>query len=68
MVVVGRAEALLGLVERGAELLANLAPPPSAAPFRWMWSGDTVTQRRPLDGIKARVETTAGAPARPMVS
>jgi hypothetical protein len=32
--------------------------------LKWMGSGDTVMQRRLLDGIKARVETTAGGPAR----
>jgi hypothetical protein len=29
-------------------------------PLKWMGSGDTVMQRRLLDGIKVRVETTAG--------
>jgi hypothetical protein len=31
-------------------------------PLKWMGGGDTVMQRRLLDGIKVRVEATAGAP------
>ena len=41
----------------------RIGPPWAILALKWMGSGDTVMQRRLLDGIKARVETAAGIPA-----
>jgi hypothetical protein len=52
---------------RRTRLLARtrirIEPRWAIVPLRWMGSGDTVMQRRLLDGIKRRVEATAGGPA-----
>jgi hypothetical protein len=52
------------LAPRRTRLLARtrirMSPPWAILPLRWMGSGDTVMQRRLLDGIKTRVETTTG--------
>jgi hypothetical protein len=42
----------------------RMSPAWAILPLRWMGGGDTVMQRRLLDGIKARVETTTAGPAR----
>jgi hypothetical protein len=36
----------------------RMSPPWALLPLRWMGAGDAVMQRRLLDGIKARAETT----------
>jgi hypothetical protein len=55
------------LGHRTTRLLARtrirMSPPWAILPLRWMGGGDTVMQRRLLDGIKARVETTTDGSA-----
>jgi hypothetical protein len=56
----------------GTRLLARtrirIAPRWALLALKWMTTGDTVMQRRLLDGIKTRVETAAGGPPHPMES
>ncbi len=46
-----------------ARTRVHVEPRWALLPLKWMGGGDTVMQRRLLDGIKARVETTARAPS-----